>query len=133
MKKRTLQVVVLIAVASLAWAASPCDGVNRSLTNERKAALSPVIAKQLRYRSVDALQSFKLGDWNIIFVDTHESDETFVFYAHDPLTNRYITLWSGAARIEEEQALKEWALKNAPGIPHRLAGCFAWRVTKGNR
>ena len=128
--KRFLEVVASIAVASSAWAASPCDGVNRSLTNERKAALAPEIAKQLRYKRVDVLQSFRTGDWSIIYVDTHESDEAFLLYAQDPLKSRFITLWSGAATRNEEQTIRRWTLKNAPGIPPKLATCFAWHVTK---
>ncbi len=112
------------------WAASPCDGVNRSLTNGRKALLAPAIARQMGYKSVDVLQSFRSGDWSIIYVDTHESDETFLFYAHDPLTSRYVALWSGVAFINEEQSIKDGILKDAPGIPPTLAGCFAWHVTK---
>ena len=127
---RILGVAVFIAAASSAWAASPCEGVNRSLTDERKAALAPEIAKQLGYKSVDVLQSFQTGTWSIIYVDTHESDETFLFYAHDPVKSRYITEWSGAAAIFEEHAIKRWTLKNAPGIPISLASCFAWHVTK---
>ena len=128
--KRLLKDVALVAATSSAWAALPCDGVNRSLTNERKAELAPKIAKHLGYKSVDVLQSFQSGNWSIINVDTHESDESYLFYAHDPLTSRYITLWSGAAPIHEEEAIKKWTLKNAPGIPSGLASCFAWYVTK---
>ncbi len=125
-----LKLIVLIAAASSAWAASPCDGVNRSLTKERKAALAPVIAKQLGVERVDVLQSFRTGEWSIILVETYQSDEPFVFYAHDPATSRYITLWSGAARTDEEKEIREWTLKNAPAIPSHLARCFAWHVTK---
>ena len=71
-----------------------------------------------------------MEEWSIIYVDTHESDEAYVFYAHDPLRSRYVTLWSGAARMDEEQEIKVWTIKNAPGIPQKLAGCFAWHVTK---
>jgi hypothetical protein len=80
--------------------------------------------------SVTVLQSFRLDDWRIIYIDTHQSDETFLFYAHDPLKSHFITEWSGAAMIDEEEEMKSWTLKNAPGIPLRLASCFAWHVTK---
>ena len=125
-----LEAVCLVGVTATAWAASPCAGVSRDLTSQRKAALAPEIAKQLRVRSVDVLQSFRLGGWEIIYVSTGESDEPFLFYSGDPLKSGYITLWSGAATIHEEQAIKGWTLKNAPGIPRKLAACFAWHVTK---
>jgi hypothetical protein len=36
----------------------------------------------------------------------------------------------GAATKFEEASIRNWAEKNAPGIPKRLARCFAWYVTK---
>jgi hypothetical protein len=110
---------------------SSCGGVDRGLSDEHKAALATAIAKQLNVSKVDVLGSFKSGDWSIINVDSHEADEAFLFYAENPLTNHYITLWSGAATTNEEASIRDWALKNAPKIPSQLATCFAWYVTKG--
>jgi len=133
--KKTVRVVLLLFFIGVltprhAWSASPCGGVDRSLTNDRKAILAHGIARQLHVQSVDVLQSFRAGGWTIIYVDSHDADEAFLFYSHDPLTGSYITLWSGAATRDEEQAIKKWTLKNAPGIPQKLANCFAWHVTK---
>jgi hypothetical protein len=134
MLKRIVKVVAIVASASVAaWSASPCDGVNRTLPVNRRMALAPVIAKQLHFQGVDVLRSFQFGDWGIFDVDTHETDETYVFYAHDPRTSHYVALWSGAARNNEERAINAWTLKNAPRIPHRLATCFAWHVTKASQ
>jgi hypothetical protein len=121
-----------MAVTALSvHAASPCDGVNRGLTNEKRAALESKIAKRLAMSSVDVLQSFQLGGWRILYVDTHQADEVFLFYSGDPLTSPEVTSWGGAAQVGEEQQIKDWTLKNARGIPSKLAGCFAWHVTKG--
>lgn len=109
--------------------ASPCNGVDRSLSSNRKLALAPKIAKELYVASVDVLQSFRSHGWSIIYVDTHESDETFLFYPGDPMTARYVTLWGGAATIYEEGEIEKWVLKNVPKIPRKLARCFAWHVT----
>ncbi|MBY0578942.1 MAG: hypothetical protein K2P57_07850, partial [Burkholderiales bacterium] len=117
------------AVSLSGVSASPCDGVDRSLSGKRKLVLAPKIAKELHVSSVDVLQSFKSHGWSIIYIDTHVSDETFLFYKKDPLTSHYVTLWGGAATIYEEQQIKEWVLKNAPKIPLKLANCFAWHVT----
>jgi len=130
MVSRILQVICLLGAAAPAWGGSPCDAVSRDLPSERKAVLAPEIAKQLNVTSVDVLQSFTLGSWQIIYVNTHESDEPFLFYSGDPLKTRYVTMWSGAAGMDEEQEIRAWTLKNAPGIPRRLASCFAWHVTK---
>jgi len=40
-----------------------------------------------------------------------------------------VTLWSGVALKKEERDVGDWVLKNAPGIPRKLASCFAWHVT----
>lgn len=108
----------------------PCDGVDRSLTTERKSALSTAIAKQLNVSSVDVLQSFAEFGWNIIYVDTHNSDEQFLFFSGDPLSSDSVTGWGGVAMKDEEQEIKAWTLENAPGIPPHLASCFAWHVTQ---
>ena len=92
--------------------------------------LTPVIAKQLQVSKVDVLQSFRMDSLSIFYVDTHEADEAFLFYAGDPLTNHFITLWSGGASSSEEQVIKQWVIKNVAGIPTGLADCFAWHVTK---
>ena len=109
---------------------SACDGINRDLTSHRKTALAPEVAKQLKIKSVEVLQSFRFGTWQIIYVETPDSDPPFLFYPGDPLQTRYVTMWSGSARTDEEQEIKAWTLKHAPGIPRKLASCFAWHVTK---
>lgn len=119
----------MLVIPPKVWG-DPCDGVNRNLTRDHATALASAIAKQLKMASVDVLQSFIVGNWSIIYVDTHESDEAFLFYKDNPLLNKYIALWSGAARFDEEEQIKGWVLKNAPGIPAQLANCFAWHVTK---
>jgi hypothetical protein len=102
--------------------------VDRRLSDKSKAVWAPEIAKQLLTRKVDVLQSFRFNGWSIIYVDSHDADESFLFYSGDPIHSRYITEWSGAAAFNEEQSIRAWTLKNAPGIPPRLASCFAWYV-----
>ena len=114
-----------------AWSASPCGCVDRALTEKNKAEWATAVAKQLHAQKVDVLQSFRFGDWRIVYVDSHLGDEAFLFFSHDPLRSHYVTMWSGAAvrNENEERSIKAWTLKNAPGIPEKLAGCFAWYVT----
>jgi len=127
---RSALIAAFVMATFGACAASPCDGVDRSLTTERSVALAPEIAEQEHVPMVDVLQSFRFRGWSIIYVNTYQSDETFLFYAHDPLSSHYITEWSGGARLDEEQTIRKWVRENAPGIPSKLAGCFAWHVTK---
>ncbi len=126
---RSALIAVFVIATFGACAATPCDGVDHSLTTERRVALAPAIARQLHVPVVDLLQSFRLHGWSIIYVETYQSDEAFLFYPHNPLRNHYVTLWSGAARTDEGKQIKKWAEKNAPGIPLKLAKCFAWYVT----
>jgi hypothetical protein len=121
----------LLLFATCAASASPCDGVNRSLTEDRKTQLAPVIAKQLNIESAEILQSYSYRGWYIIYVNTHMSDEAFLFFSTDPTKSKYLTTWGGGAAASEEPEIKQWVLKNAKGIPSKLAGCFAWHVTKG--
>jgi hypothetical protein len=109
---------------------TPCDGVDRSLAESKKDGLAKAIAKQLQLTTVDVLQSFKADGWSIIYVDTHVSDEAYLFYSSDPIAAAQpVTEWSGAATVFETSEIEQWILENAPGIPKRLASCFAWHVT----
>jgi hypothetical protein len=83
----------------------------------------------LDFRRIGVLQTFQVGSWSVVYLLADESEPVCVFYAHDPLTTGYITLWSGAAKSDQAQTIREWTLKNAPGIPRRLASCFVCYVT----
>ena len=120
-----------IAAASLSAAtASPCDGVERSLAKDRATVLARAVAGQLHLTGVDVLQSFRDAGWEILYVDTHRSDETFLFYPADPATRPAVTSWSGGASPDEEPGIRHWLRSHAPGIPARLAACFAWHVAR---
>lgn len=108
-----------LASETRAWSASPCDSIDRSLTDKSRAEWAHVIEKQLHAKRVDVLQSFRFEGWSIIYVDSREADETFLFYSHSPLRNHYVTMWSGAARKNEYQSFRAWTRKNAPRIPSR--------------
>jgi hypothetical protein len=118
---------------SLSAKASPCNGIDRQISAEHKAALSLAISKQLNSDGVEVLRYFGADGWSIIYVDTKNSDSPFLFFKGSPGGSHYTTVWSGAAGISEEQAIRRWATSNAPGIPRRLAACFAWYVTPPHR
>ncbi len=116
---------------ALSWVRStPCAGVDRSLTGPRKLELGRAIAKQEKRKRVDVYQSFSDAGWSIIYLGTRISDNGYFFYSGDPLAAaRAVTVWSGAAPVFEASEIAQWVLKNVPGIPPRLAKCFAWHVT----
>jgi hypothetical protein len=111
-------------------AENPCSGIDRSLTPERSKILAPAIAHQLNAKHAEVSKSFRSGGWSILYVSTGDADDAYVFYSADPSQNKYVTLWGGVALDDEEQEIRNWTLKNAPGIPRTLARCFAWHVTK---
>jgi len=125
---------VLIFVASPVSAQDACAGVDRTLSPQTKA-LGPVIVKQVRQKigpqaGAEILYSFRFQNWRILYVVTGVSDDVYLFYPGDPAQKPFVTTWGGAATVDEEQGIRRWTLKNAPGIPPRLASCFAWHVTK---
>ena len=116
---------------ALVWLNStPCKDVDRSLSESRKKELASAILKQEGLERVNVLQSYKSDGWTILYVNTYISDEPYLFYSGDPImAKRPITAWSGAATVFETSEIRDWVLKNTPGIPDRLASCFAWHVT----
>jgi hypothetical protein len=124
-----LAFALLVAISCHAWA-TPCTGVDRQLTEERKAELAPVIVKQLNIESAEILQSYRYRGWYIIYVNTHVSDEAFLFYNGDPSNSRYLTTWGGGAARNEGPEITRWVRDNARGIPSKLAACFSWHVTR---
>ncbi len=127
-KKKLGGIVLLLASASLR-AETPCTGVDRTLTKQGGATLA-AIAKQLDVKRVLVHQSFRFGGWSILYVSTFETDDAYVFYRSDPARSHYVTLWGGVAIEDEEQEIRDWSVKNAPGVPPILARCFAWHVAK---
>jgi hypothetical protein len=133
MQRLLLLLVISLTTPSIMLSVSPCDCVDRSLTDKTKATWADEVARQIHAQRVDLLQAFRCEGWTIVYVDPHEADEVFLFYSHDPLHSSFITMWSGAAASNEEQSIRAWTFKNAPGIPRKLARCFAWYVTNGRR
>jgi hypothetical protein len=74
---RTLIALFLVLMASIACA-SPCDGIDRSLTPAQSAALAPIISEQRQAKSVEVLQSYRYESWSIIYIDTPEADRAFL-------------------------------------------------------
>ena len=110
--------------------ATPCNGIDRSLSESQKTDWAITIAKQLKFDSVDINQAFTFKGWHIIYIDNHFSDEPYLFYSGNPTAkSNSVTSWSGAATIFETSEIEQSILQNAPGIPRQLASCFAWHVT----
>jgi len=111
-------------------AAPPCEGVDRKLTEAERNDLAPVFAKEIGVKKTEVQNVFRIGTWSIFGVETYETDEWFLFYSDNPKKNHRVTDWGGAATRFEEEEIRAWVKENAPGIPSKLAGCFAWWVTQ---
>ena len=127
---KLLVIATSMALLSQIANASPCDGIDRTLTSERKLELAPVIAKQIKVKSVDVLQSYREGTWHIIYAKTPVSENAFFFFKADPIKSQYLVAWGGKARPDEEAEIAKWVKGKAKGISPKLAQCFAWHVTK---
>ena len=130
---RSTTLLLLLGWSSLAMAATDvsCDSVHQGLTDVQKKEWSSAINAQLSGRLESINLAFELSGWTIVFVDTKESDPPFLFFHGNPAKTRYVTMWSGAATRSEQTEMRNWVLKNAPGIPEPLANCFAWHATHG--
>lgn len=127
MKK--LLLISLFVVSVTSFGKGPCGDVDRTISDEQKKQLSPAIAAQLHVEHVEVRECYRYKEWTIIYVETYETENTFLFFNGNPLTEPYITTWSGSAQAKEERKILKSVLKSAPGIPAELARCFAWHVT----
>lgn len=127
-----LILVWLLLPLSRAFAGTPCDGVERDLglTAEQIVTLKANIGPQVNATKIDIINVFKMKGWSVIYIDTHNSDETYLFFTGDILTSHYVTEWSGAATIFEGAELTTQFKQNAPGIPEHLAQCMAWHIAE---
>jgi hypothetical protein len=132
------------SLAAIQAAAAPCTGVDRALPPQRKAVyakaveahlnrqLGPEVGQSISLEPSDVLQVFRVGTWHIVYVNTHVSDAAYLFYKAPPQhSGAYLTDWAGAAALDEGPAIRRWLEAVAPGIPAKLAKCFAWHVTQG--
>lgn len=132
MKLHICYVLVLVAsISQPVMADTPCEAYSVKLSNDQQKNWSNAIANQLQVSTVDILKVLGKDRWRIVYVDTHQSDEVFLFYPSTPLNGKYASMWSGAATKSEGTLIEDWTLKNVPNIPKELASCFAWYVTSG--
>ncbi|BEU96833.1 hypothetical protein ACDW_25380 [Acidovorax sp. DW039] len=131
-----------LALHCFAQAATPCTGIDQSLSASQRRdyaaaieqhlnqQLGPEVQQKITTKPQDVRQVFRKGPWHIVYVYTHVSDEPFLFYTQPPhQAAAYLTAWAGSATDDEGPSIRAWVRKNAPGIPSSLASCFAWKVT----
>lgn len=139
--KRLLLLCLALVFARASFAA-PCEGVDRSFPDTTKRAYLSAVERHLnaqlgaqvgaaiKLEPADFLARLQLGRWQIIYVNSHVSDEPYLFYEQPPtLSKGYLFTWAGAATDDEGPAIVEWLKTQAPKMPAALAQCFAWHVT----
>ena len=116
---------------SVAWVnSSPCRGIDRSLTPQAQRQLESAIASEQRRAKVAVSDIFRSSGWAIVYTDASDGDEPYLFYSRSPEQGAHpVTIWSGGAAIFETTDIARNLMKGAPGIPPKLAECFAWHVT----
>ena len=132
MKTLVRNVVLSLIMSFLtqpAWSVSPCDNVDRSLTDTSKTVLAPVIASQLHAKKVDVLQSYRFDGWTILYVNSHDSDETFLLSP----TTRSITVTSQCG-VVPRHGMRSKASESGHSKTLQVSlgswlSCFAWHVT----
>ncbi len=121
---------VILLLCALAAQATPCNGIDRRLDEAQKAEWNPAIEEQFSNEKLEILQMFRFGGWYIVYVSSRVSENSYLFFRGNPLHSKYVTQWGGAAGTSETDEMESWVRQNAPGIPRKLARCFAFHVTK---
>lgn len=112
--------------------ASPCTGVGNTVPAGYRAKLAAALAEKGSAGPARILGLLRYGGWLIVLTESNDSDDPYRFYSGDPVRGaKPVTRWSGGAAIFETGDIDRWVKKSAPGIPPRLADCFAWTVTVG--
>jgi hypothetical protein len=126
------------AEAPQAGDTSPCQGVTQTkgVDIKNKAELERAITKQLIAKipglkgksTITVRRVFACENWSIIEVrfPPNVAEDISLIYDKNPLTSHYVN-WHGRtlAEKEDEPYIRDGILKIAPGIPPKLASCFA--------
>ncbi|MDD5299330.1 MAG: hypothetical protein PHD65_02430 [Gallionella sp.] len=127
MKFLFLSLTSLVTCTALA---SPCDGVDTSLSESRKNQLASVIPKKFNIESTEILQSYQYLHWHVIYINNHGNDKGFLYFYDNPMQNIYLTVWDGSVTNEESE-IKKFILSNAKIIPSKLRVCIE-HATRSN-
>jgi len=125
--------LLVAAVSSGSTAPDLCASIDTVHDGAYEHSIASAVAENIGAESASILQVFRYQGWSIVLAEAPEADNAFVFYSGEPTSSRAVAIWGGAAASFEEQAINDWALENAPGIPKQLARCFSWYVTHGRQ
>ncbi len=110
----------------------PCSSARTALDANRKFELARAISESEGFPNSTVLTYIGFQSWHIVLTTAGLGDPPYLVYREDPAKGgKPVASWAGAATIFETTELRDWLLANAPGIPRRLADCWAWQVTLG--
>ncbi|WP_023201837.1 hypothetical protein [Salmonella enterica] len=119
-------VLFFFLTCDFSFAKTPCTNMSDKLSVVQINSLQNNIKRQLKIEQLNILAFFKEQNVSIVYIETYDADEAFIFYSGDEFKNDFIIMWSGAAEKTEEKNIEKWAKDNVPDIPDELARCFAW-------
>lgn len=129
---RFVSVILFLFMSDSFYAKNPCEGLKGNLPAAQLIPLKKNIARQLNSEmeqvvEVNKVQIFSfdtLQEWSIIGVVTGVSDDALLIYKGNITNTDYVALFSGAVSVDDDMI--QWINQQAPGIPDKLAQCFAW-------
>lgn len=111
-----------------AFAAS-CPGVKQT-AQINDPTIESVLSAQMHFVHVSIIHSFAAGDWHIYMGSSPSEGETgFVFFKGTPKPFPQAFIWGGTAQPDEVDDVRSDVELENPGIPKRLATCFAKTVS----
>lgn len=127
----TMKTVLLsLLLAPQLASADACASIDRSLNEADRTRLAPLVGRQLEVRGVTLKLSLRSGDWRAFLIGARDADDSFVFYAGDPASQRFVDAIGTFALPEGEKAIRQWLLENLKGMPAPLAACVAQEAVK---
>lgn len=102
-----------------------CKAISRAFTLAERVRWSSIVSENRDFAGAKAVESFVSSSWRVVYAIFPNSEPAFLFFRG----LQPIATWSGGAAIFDAPEVEKWVLKNVPGIPRRLAHCFAWHVT----
>jgi hypothetical protein len=113
--------------SSPAIAASPCDGVERTLADAGRREYSKLVAdaigQKAKPETVKIVHFMASGPWSAVYASTGVSDDGVLFFDTVNGRKRFKDVWGGWATPDDRPELIRWA--TALGAPETLARCFA--------
>lgn len=118
---------VLFSVATTpALTAAPCAGVDRKLTQQRKADYAALVAKsvgnKVKPSRVEIDTFLQSGDWSVVYATTPIADPGYFFFDHASGKPVFKDVWGGIADDGDGPVLKKWA--RDLGVNKEIAACF---------